>query len=158
MEPSLTNAEVSPLAKKARPPRLDRPCRAGLYWAGREGVRLQTAGGKLYDLLIVGAGPCGMACAIEAQRSGLSYALVDKSCLVSSIDRYPQDMTFFSSAEAIEIGGVTPTGWAFLVRTCPSAATTTGRRTHTSDLTWRWWVAGTQPWRRPWNCTAPGPA
>lgn len=58
----------------------------------------------MYDLLIVGAGPCGLACAIAAQEAGLSYMVLEKGSLTESIRRYPINMTFFSTAERIEIG------------------------------------------------------
>ena len=61
---------------------------------------------KQYDVLIIGAGPCGLSCGIEAQREGLSYAILDKGSLTESIRRYPLDMTFFSSADMIGIGDV----------------------------------------------------
>jgi len=61
---------------------------------------------KLYDVLIVGAGPCGLACGIEAQQQGLTYAVLDKGSITESIRRYPVDMTFFSSADNIAIGDV----------------------------------------------------
>lgn len=60
----------------------------------------------LLDVIIVGAGPIGMACGIEAQKSGLSYAIFDKGCLVNSIYNYPKGMTFFSTSDRLEIGGV----------------------------------------------------
>jgi len=56
------------------------------------------------DLLVIGAGPTGMACAIEAQRAGLPAMLIDKGCLVNSIYRYPANMTFFTTPELLEIG------------------------------------------------------
>ena len=59
-----------------------------------------------FDVLVVGAGPTGMACAIEAQRIGLSAALVDKGCLVNSLFRYPANMTFFTTPELLEIGDI----------------------------------------------------
>ena len=61
---------------------------------------------KTYDVLIVGAGPCGLSCGIEAQKEGLAYAILDKGSLTESIRRYPLDMTFFSSADMISIGDV----------------------------------------------------
>lgn len=61
---------------------------------------------KIYDLLIVGAGPCGLACGIEAQQKNLSYLIVDKGSLTESIRRYPIQMNFFSTAENIEIGNI----------------------------------------------------
>ncbi len=58
------------------------------------------------DLAIVGAGPCGLAAGIEAQRAGLSAVLFDRGAIVSGIAGYPTFMTFFSTAERIAIGGV----------------------------------------------------
>lgn len=58
------------------------------------------------DLLIVGAGPCGLAAAIAAGRAGLRAVVYDRGCLVSGIASYPPYMTFFSTAERIAIGGV----------------------------------------------------
>ena len=59
-----------------------------------------------FDLLIIGGGPIGMSCAIEAQKAGLSYVIVEKGCLVNSLYNYPANMTFFSTSEKLEIGGV----------------------------------------------------
>ncbi|MBY8962996.1 YpdA family putative bacillithiol disulfide reductase [Flavobacterium sp. D11R37] len=61
---------------------------------------------KPYDLVIIGGGPIGMACAIAAQRKGLNYLLLEKGSLVNSLYNYPLYMTFFSTAERLEIGGV----------------------------------------------------
>jgi thioredoxin reductase (NADPH) len=61
---------------------------------------------KIYDLLIIGGGPIGLACGIEAQKANLDYIIVEKGCLVNSIYRYPINMTFFSTSERLEIGGV----------------------------------------------------
>jgi thioredoxin reductase (NADPH) len=58
------------------------------------------------DVLIIGAGPIGLACGIEAKKAGLSYLIVDKGCLVNSLFHYPLNMTFFSTSEKLEIGGV----------------------------------------------------
>src|SRR6476660_1714965 len=60
--------------------------------------------GDHFDVLVIGAGPTGMACAIEAQRAGFSAALVDKGCLVNSLFHYPAHMTFFTTPELLEIG------------------------------------------------------
>src|ERR1700761_188945 len=57
-----------------------------------------------FDVLVVGAGPTGLACAIEAQRIGLRTVLVDKGCLCNSIFHYPSNMTFFTTPELLEIG------------------------------------------------------
>jgi thioredoxin reductase (NADPH) len=58
------------------------------------------------DVLIVGAGPTGMACAIEAQKAGFKAIIVDKGCLVNSIYRYPSNMVFFTTPELLEIGEI----------------------------------------------------
>ncbi|MCC2545995.1 YpdA family putative bacillithiol disulfide reductase [Hymenobacter sp. BT175] len=58
-----------------------------------------------FDAVIVGAGPVGLACAIEIQRRGLSVAVVDKGTLVNSLVGYPTNMEFFSTPELLEIGG-----------------------------------------------------
>lgn len=57
-----------------------------------------------FDVLVVGAGPTGLACAIEAQRAGLRTVLVDKGCLCNSLFHYPSNMTFFTTPELLEIG------------------------------------------------------
>ncbi len=58
----------------------------------------------MFDLIIIGGGPIGLACAIEAQRKGLRYLILEKGALVNSIFNYPLYMTFFSTAERLEIG------------------------------------------------------
>ena len=58
------------------------------------------------DLVVVGAGPCGLAAAIAAKRAGLSAVVFDRGAIVSGIASYPTYMTFFSTAERISIGGV----------------------------------------------------
>lgn len=60
----------------------------------------------VYDIVIVGAGPIGLACAIEAQKAGLSYVILEKGCLVNSLYHYPLNMTFFSTSDRLEIGNV----------------------------------------------------
>jgi thioredoxin reductase (NADPH) len=60
----------------------------------------------IFDLLVVGAGPTGLACAIEAQKVGLSAGLVDKGCICNSLFHYPAHMTFFTTPELLEIGGI----------------------------------------------------
>jgi thioredoxin reductase (NADPH) len=57
------------------------------------------------DVLVIGAGPVGLACAIEAQRHGLTARIIEKGALVNSIVGYPVNMEFFSTPELIEIGG-----------------------------------------------------
>ena len=59
-----------------------------------------------YDVMIIGAGPIGLACGIEAKKAGLSYVIIDKGCLVNSLYHYPFNMTFFSTSEKLEIGDV----------------------------------------------------
>ena len=58
------------------------------------------------NLLVVGAGPCGLAVGIAAKQAGLSCVLLDRRTVVSTIERYPLAMTFFSTPERIEIGDV----------------------------------------------------
>ena len=58
------------------------------------------------DLIIIGGGPIGLACALEAKRKGLNYLILEKGCLVNSLYNYPVNMTFFSTSERLEIGGV----------------------------------------------------
>jgi thioredoxin reductase (NADPH) len=64
------------------------------------------AGSDLVDLLVIGAGPTGLACAIEAQRAGFTALLVDKGCLCNSLFHYPAHMTFFTTPELLEIGSI----------------------------------------------------
>ena len=61
---------------------------------------------EIFDLLIVGAGPTGLACAIEAQKAGFRTILVDKGCICNSLFHYPAHMTFFTTSERLEIGGI----------------------------------------------------
>lgn len=61
---------------------------------------------EVKDILIIGAGPIGMTCGIEAQKHGLNYLIIEKGALVNSIYNYPINMTFFSTSEKIEIGEV----------------------------------------------------
>ena len=58
------------------------------------------------DVLVIGAGPCGLAAGIAAKQAGLSCVLLDRRTVVSTIERYPLAMTFFSTPERIEIGNV----------------------------------------------------
>ena len=58
------------------------------------------------DIIIIGAGPIGLACALEAKRKGLQYLIIEKGALVNSLYNYPVNMTFFSTSEKLEIGGV----------------------------------------------------
>lgn len=59
-----------------------------------------------YDIIIIGGGPIGLACGIEAQKANLSYLILEKGCLANSLYNYPQGMTFFSTPEKLEIGNV----------------------------------------------------
>ena len=61
---------------------------------------------ETFDILIVGGGPIGLACGIEARNAGLSYVIVEKGCLVNSLYHYPINMTFFSTSDKLEIGNV----------------------------------------------------
>src|SRR6476660_5773645 len=60
----------------------------------------------MFDLIIIGGGPIGLACGLEATRAGLNYLILEKGCLVNSLYNYPVNMTFFSTSERLEIGGV----------------------------------------------------
>lgn len=59
-----------------------------------------------YPVIIVGGGPIGLACALEAERYGLKYLVLEKGALVNSLYNYPVNMQFFSTSERLEIGGV----------------------------------------------------
>jgi thioredoxin reductase (NADPH) len=61
---------------------------------------------KMLDILIIGGGPIGLACGLAAQKAGLSFVIVEKGCLVNSLYNYPSTMTFFSTSEKLEIGGI----------------------------------------------------
>lgn len=65
-----------------------------------------SADDEIFDLLVIGAGPTGLACAIEAQKAGLRPVLVDKGCVCNSLFHYPSHMTFFTTPELLEIGGI----------------------------------------------------
>jgi thioredoxin reductase (NADPH) len=58
------------------------------------------------DVLVIGAGPTGLACAIDAKRAGFRVINVDKGCLVNSLYNYPAHMTFFTTPELLEIGDI----------------------------------------------------
>jgi thioredoxin reductase (NADPH) len=59
-----------------------------------------------YTLIIIGGGPIGIACALEARKRNISYLVIEKGTLVNSLYHYPVNMTFFSTSERLEIGGV----------------------------------------------------
>jgi thioredoxin reductase (NADPH) len=71
------------------------------------GVGTKTGGADDgFDLLVIGAGPTGLACAIEAEKAGMRAVLVDKGCICNSLFHYPAHMTFFTTSELLEIGGI----------------------------------------------------
>jgi len=59
-----------------------------------------------YDIIIIGAGPIGIACGIEAQKKNISHLILEKGCLVNSIFHYPTNMIFFSTSDRLEIGDI----------------------------------------------------
>lgn len=59
-----------------------------------------------FDIIIIGAGPVGLSCGIEAVKRNFSHLIIEKGCLVNSIFNYPTNMTFFSTSDRIEIGKV----------------------------------------------------
>ena len=58
------------------------------------------------DVIVIGAGPTGLACAIEAEKAGFKALIIDKGCLVNSIYHYPTNMVFFTTPELLEIGDI----------------------------------------------------
>ncbi len=60
----------------------------------------------MYDIIIIGAGPSGLSVAIEAHKAGLRYCVIEKGAIVNSIQHFPTEMTFFSTPELLEIGGL----------------------------------------------------
>ncbi|ULQ53549.1 YpdA family putative bacillithiol disulfide reductase [Flavihumibacter fluvii] len=67
---------------------------------------MATPNKRHYSLLIIGGGPIGLACALEARKARLDYVVIEKGCLVNSLYHYPTNMTFFSTSERLEIGKV----------------------------------------------------
>lgn len=61
---------------------------------------------KHYSIIIIGGGPIGLACGIEAAKAGIDYLILEKGCLVNSLYNYPANMTFFSTSERLEIGNI----------------------------------------------------
>jgi thioredoxin reductase (NADPH) len=59
-----------------------------------------------YDVVVIGAGPTGLACAIDAKRAGFTVVNIDKGCLTNSLYNYPTNMTFFTTPELLEIGDI----------------------------------------------------
>src|SRR5437763_6097501 len=58
------------------------------------------------DVIVIGAGPAGLAAAIAATKAGLSYHVIEKRALVNSLLHYPTEMVFFTTPELMEIGGL----------------------------------------------------
>src|SRR2546430_2196042 len=124
----------------------------------------------MLDLAVIGAGPCGLAVGVAAKRAHLACSLFDKGPVVSSLQRYPLYMTFFSTPEKLEIGvpfvtaGDKPTrreALAYYRRVAEHfeldvrwGAWTRGVRGGTSRRTWTgggsagWWRTGRAAWRR----------
>ena len=69
-------------------------------------AKLKPRGDTHSDVLVIGAGPTGLACAIEAQKIGLKVIVLDKGCLVNSLFHYPANMVFFTTPELLEIGDI----------------------------------------------------
>ncbi|MDT0677852.1 YpdA family putative bacillithiol disulfide reductase [Autumnicola musiva] len=61
---------------------------------------------KIYDLIIIGGGPIGIACGLEAEKKQLNYLIIEKGCLVNSLYNYPTNMTFFSTSEKLELDNI----------------------------------------------------
>src|SRR5918993_2723533 len=59
-----------------------------------------------YPIIIIGGGPIGLACGLEAKKAGLNYIILEKGTLVNSLYNYPVNMTFFSTSERLEIGNI----------------------------------------------------
>src|SRR3954452_8447357 len=60
----------------------------------------------MFDALVVGAGPTGLACGIELQQRGLKTVMIEKGCVVNSLYNYPTNMVFFTTPELLEIGDI----------------------------------------------------
>jgi thioredoxin reductase (NADPH) len=69
-------------------------------------LETQSTHDAIFDLLVVGSGPIGLSCAIEAQKAGLRAVVVDKGCICNSLFHYPAHMTFFTTSELLEIGDI----------------------------------------------------
>jgi thioredoxin reductase (NADPH) len=67
---------------------------------------LQTAKKTEYDIIIIGGGPIGIACGLEAEKHNLSYLILEKGCLVNSLYHYPTNMTFFSTSDKLELDNI----------------------------------------------------
>ncbi len=66
----------------------------------------ETSDSFSLDVVVIGAGPTGLACGIDAKRAGLTVTNIDKGCLVNSLFNYPSNMTFFTTPELLEIGDI----------------------------------------------------
>jgi thioredoxin reductase (NADPH) len=69
-------------------------------------AQLESRSNRRVDVLVIGAGPTGLACGIEALKAGFKILIVDKGCLVNSLFHYPTQMTFFTTPELLEIGDI----------------------------------------------------
>ena len=69
-------------------------------------AQMQAEPDSRADVIVIGAGPTGLACAIEAQRAGFKTMAIDKGCVVNSIYHYPANMSFFTTPELLEIGDI----------------------------------------------------
>src|SRR5690606_5825035 len=72
---------------------------------GFQGSGAAAGTAQTFDVVIVGAGPIGIECAIRAQRAGLSHLLLDQGPVAAAIARYPVYMLFFTTSERLEVGG-----------------------------------------------------
>ncbi|MFD2035644.1 YpdA family putative bacillithiol disulfide reductase [Belliella marina] len=61
---------------------------------------------EFLDVFIIGGGPIGLACGIECEKAGLDYVIVEKGVLTNSLYNYPMNMTFFSTSDKLEMGGI----------------------------------------------------
>jgi thioredoxin reductase (NADPH) len=59
-----------------------------------------------FDIVIIGGGPIGIACGLEAEKKGLSYLIIEKGCLVNSLYNYTANMQFFSSSDLLELNEI----------------------------------------------------
>ncbi len=80
-------------------------CPCASVQARKASIHLQMSD-TIHDVLVIGAGPTGLACAIDAQNEDLDVLVVDKGCLTNSLFHYPANMTFFTTPELLEIGNM----------------------------------------------------
>src|SRR6266699_2229969 len=71
-----------------------------------EGCSMRDQRSAIRDVVIIGAGPAGLAAAIAATKAGLTYQVIEKGALVNSLLHYPTEMVFFTTPELMEIGGL----------------------------------------------------